>query len=127
MAESVMHLAFLEDGGEMGARIRAFPWESTPLGPASAWPQPLRTLVTVMLGSGQPMFIAWGPERVVLYNDGYVPMLGTKHPSALGRPFAEIWPDILHDVGPIMDRAYAGIPTYMDDITFTMLYRHGCP
>jgi PAS domain S-box-containing protein len=26
-----------------------------------------------------------------------------------------------------MDRAYAGIPTYMDDITFTMLDRHGCP
>jgi PAS domain S-box-containing protein len=120
-------LEFLEGGGEMGARMRAFAWNATPLGAASTWPQPLRTLVAVLLGAGQPMFVAWGPERTMLYNDGYAPLLGAKHPSALGCPFAEVWSDILHAVEPIMDRAYSGVPTYMDDIEFTMVDRHGFP
>jgi len=33
---------FLTDGSEMAARIRAFDWASTPMGPVSAWPQSVR-------------------------------------------------------------------------------------
>ena len=32
-------LRFLERGGEMGARMRAFDWQSTPLGDPEGWPQ----------------------------------------------------------------------------------------
>lgn len=117
-------LTFLSGGGEMGELIRAFDWASTPLGAPSLWPDALRTLVRVMLSSRQPMFIAWGPDRTMLYNDGYAPMCTNRHPWALGRPFAEVWADIIQDVGPIMDAAYAGVPTYMDDIEFQMT-RHG--
>ncbi|WP_210484867.1 PAS domain S-box protein [Microvirga antarctica] len=109
---------------DMRARVEAHDWESTPLGPRSRWPQSLRTLVGVMLGSRQPMFLAWGPERVMIYNDGYAPMLGQRHPSALGRRFADVWFDILTDVEPIMDRAYAGISTHMDDLML-MTHRNG--
>ncbi|MCK8784340.1 PAS domain-containing protein [Roseomonas sp. NAR14] len=116
----VAGLDFLAGGGTMGAAMRAFPWAGNPLGPADRWPQPLRTLVAVMLGSSQPMFIAWGPERIVLYNDGYVALLGRRHPAALGARFAAIWHDIMQDVGPILDRAYAGEGTHMDDISFVM-------
>lgn len=42
--------------------IRAHDWAATPLGPREGWPQSLRTLVDVMLGSAQPMFVAWGPS-----------------------------------------------------------------
>lgn len=115
---------FLSGGGETGQLIRAFDWSTTPLGTPETWPGSLRTLVQVMLTSQQPMFIAWGPERTMLYNDGYAPMCANKHPWALGRPFAEVWADIIDSVGPIMDAAYAGQPTYMDDIEFQML-RHG--
>ena len=118
---------FLAGGGEMGARIRAFDWAGTPLGVPDEWPSALRTLVGVMLGSGQPMFVAWGAGRTMLYNDGYAPLCGLKHPWALGRPFDEVWADILDVVGPIMDRAYAGVPTHMDDIEFTMTARRGYP
>jgi hypothetical protein len=31
-------------GGEMEARIRAFEWSNTPLGPIQQWPQSLRTV-----------------------------------------------------------------------------------
>jgi len=120
----VPSLKFLAGGGEMGQRIRAMDWSATPLGPPDNWPGSLRTLVQVMLMSGQPMFIAWGPERIMLYNDGYAPMCANKHPWALGKPFSAVWADIIAAVGPIMDAAYAGIPTYMDDIEFLMT-RHG--
>lgn len=52
--------------------MRAFDWANNPLGPPDTWPRPLKTLVSVMLGAGQPMFVAWGPERMkVLFIIGF--------------------------------------------------------
>ena len=65
-------------GGEMGERIRRFDWAKSPLGLPAQWPGSLRTLIQVMLSSTQPMFIAWGPERTMLYNDAYTPMLAQR-------------------------------------------------
>ncbi len=59
-------LDFLSGGGELGALIRAHDWAATPLGQPAGWPYGLATLVSVMLGSNQPLFIAWGPERTLL-------------------------------------------------------------
>ena len=69
----------------MGKRVRAFDWASTALGSPEQWPVSLRTLVNLLLASTQPMFVAWGPERTWLYNDAFIPILGRKHPEALGR------------------------------------------
>src|SRR5262245_6568896 len=44
-------LAFLQGGGEMGARMRAMDWAKTPLGAADAWPQSLRSTVSMLLPS----------------------------------------------------------------------------
>jgi hypothetical protein len=65
-------------------------WVTSPLGPREHWPEPLKTLVEVMLGSNQPMFVAWGPERSLLYNDSYGEILAAKHPEAMGLPFLEV-------------------------------------
>lgn len=119
--------SFLSGGGEIGVLIRELDWASTPLGPPSLWPQQLQTLTAVMLGSGHPMFIAWGPERIMIYNDGYASLLGMKHPRALGTPFEQVWSDIAGDVSPIMDRAFDGHAIHMGDITFLMRDRHGYP
>ncbi|MBO1907776.1 PAS domain-containing protein [Microvirga sp. 3-52] len=108
----------------MGALIRAHDWAVTPLGPPPAWSQTLKTLVSVMLGSSQPMFIAWGPERILLYNDAYAEILAQKHPAALGQPFLNVWFEIRDDLIPIVEQAYAGEPVHMDDITLFMM-RHG--
>ncbi|HEY8564572.1 MAG TPA: PAS domain S-box protein [Beijerinckiaceae bacterium] len=112
---------FLAHGGEMGVLIRAFDWASTPLGPIDEWPQALKTLVGVMLGSNQPMFVAWGPERALLYNDPYVKVLAGKHPTALSCNFLDVWSEIRADLVPIVAQAYAGEPVHMDDITLVML------
>jgi hypothetical protein len=42
-------------GGEMGERIRAFDWDSSRLGPISAWPRSLRSAVDMILASGLPI------------------------------------------------------------------------
>jgi hypothetical protein len=41
-------------GGDMGARMRAFDWSTTDLGPVEHWPQSLRACVRIVLGAGHP-------------------------------------------------------------------------
>jgi len=118
--------AFLRADGEMAARMRSFDWASSRLGPPRDWPRSLHTLVDVMLGSRQPMFLTWGPERILLYNDSYALILGKRNLDALGRGFEDVWFDIMEKVKPILDRAYAGEPTHMDDIALLM-HRNGFP
>ena len=113
-------------GGKMGALIRARDWSTAPLGAADEWPASLQTLVGLMLNSRQPMFIAWGPERILLYNDSYAPMLGSRHPDALGHPFFDVWPEVAVEVGGLMDQVYAGTPVHMDNLKLT-LKRNGFP
>lgn len=101
----------------MGERIRAFNWEATPLGPPEAWPQALKTLVNLMLASGQPMFLGWGPARTWLYNDAFTPILGRKHPAALGQPSMEVWAEARDVLEPMFDRVFAGVPVSIEDFS----------
>src|SRR4051794_33849813 len=103
-------LAFLRDGGGMGARIRAFDWARAPPGRPQHWPPALKTATGMLLSTKFPMFIAWGPELRFLYNDAYAEVLGGKHPAALGHAFEDIWAEIWDDVGPLARRAVAGEP-----------------
>jgi len=94
-------------GGEMGARMRALDWSATVLGPLDQWPQSLRACVGVMLGSGYPMLVCWGPAYTMLYNDPYRPLIGMKHPAALGCPIREVLPETWDFLGPRFDRVMA--------------------
>jgi signal transduction histidine kinase/CheY-like chemotaxis protein len=115
---------FLSGGGEVGALMRAHDWARSPLGDPSGWPQALRTVVSLMLGSAFPMFCAWGKDLAFLYNEAYVPVLGDKHPAAMGAPFREIWSEIWADIGPIGERALQGEGTYWEKLPLLM-NRHG--
>jgi PAS domain S-box-containing protein len=70
------------------------------------------------------MAVTWGPEHTMLYNDGYIPILGQRHPDALGRSFMDVWYDLSGDIGPIMDRAFAGEAVWHEDLPLT-LHRKG--
>ena len=86
-------MAWLENGGDMGALMRSVDWSQTVFGPVARWPQSLRTAISIMLESRFAMVVAWGPEFRFFYNDRYRPVLGkTKHPAALGAAAAEIFP-----------------------------------
>ena len=50
----------------------------------------LRACVRVVLGSGYPMLVCRGPSYPMLYNDPYRPLIGRKHPAALGRAIREV-------------------------------------
>ncbi len=110
----------------MGALMRGLDWSQSPLGPPEGWPASLRTVVGLMLASRFPMFVAWGPQLAFLYNDGYEPILGAKHPRAMGRPFQEIWAEIWPDILPLVDRALAGEATWAEDM-YLVMERHGYP
>src|SRR5918994_3224529 len=92
-------------GGECGALVRAYDWGRSPLGPVETWPMPLRTAAAVCLESRYGMCVFWGarpPEFVAIYNDAYVPMLGAKHPAALGMRLRDIWPEIWDLLEPML-------------------------
>ncbi|MGY4515753.1 PAS domain-containing protein [Lysobacter sp. HA18] len=116
---------FLFSGGNaMAERHRAFAWSTSPIGPPEQWDTALKTLVPIMLASNQPMFIVWGEARTLLYNDAYGEILGNKHPDALACDFLEVWSEIRADLQPIVEAAYRGEPSQMDDIELWM-ERHG--
>ena len=116
----------LAGGGAAGAALRALDWVASPLGLPETWPQPLKTLVGVMLAANQPMFVAWGPDHLLLYNDFYAPMLADRHPAALGRPFFSVWSEVRDELTPLFDQVFDGHPVHMDDITLN-LKRRGRP
>ena len=109
--------------GELARLIRSMDWSGTALGGIEAWPQSLRTAVSICLGSRHPIVLWWGPERWMFYNDGYRPMLGnTKHPQFLGRPGQECWAEIWDIIGPMMDQVIAtGEATWSENLFLLML------
>jgi PAS domain S-box-containing protein len=123
------NLAFATGGGVMGAVLRGFDWAATPLGPLEAWPQSLRTAVSMMLNARHPMYVAWGDALLLLYNDGYRDILGAKaaDPAAvLGRPFREVWVEVWAQVAPMLDSTLRGESVWFEDHPFT-LTRNGFP
>ncbi|HEX7334068.1 MAG TPA: ATP-binding protein [Pyrinomonadaceae bacterium] len=85
---------WIAGGGEMGKLIRGTDWSRTPLGSIEFWPQSLRSAVSILLPSKAQIVMFWGPDLITLYNDAYRPVLGKKHPHALGLPGREVWSEV---------------------------------
>ncbi|MDT7797549.1 MAG: hypothetical protein QOI78_982 [Actinomycetota bacterium] len=108
----------------MAARMREFDWASSPLGRPEDWPPSLTTAVRICLTSRFPMIVWWGPDLRFLYNDAYLPLLGTKHP-ALDKPGEQVWGDIWHIIGPMLAGVMeTGEATWSEDLLLPM-NRHG--
>ncbi|MCJ2023598.1 PAS domain-containing protein [Methylobacterium sp. J-067] len=93
---------------------------STSLGRREAWPSVLCTTVDMMLASLHPMCVMWGPRRIFLYNDGYADILGARHPSALGLPTEDVWPELWDVLVPLVDRTFRGESFAFRDQPLTM-------
>ena len=94
--------------GEMARRVRDLDWSRTSLGASKTWPPSLKLSVAMILASGFPMAIRWGPELMLIYNDAYRPILGEKHPGALGRPLREVWWGVYPELGPLSEAILRG-------------------
>ncbi|MCK7589637.1 PAS domain-containing protein [Subsaxibacter sp. CAU 1640] len=100
----------------MGHRIQAKDWSQTPLGDPNGWPAPLKHMVQVMLDNPFGMYIAWGPDYIQIYNDGYRPMIGSKHPDALGNSAKATFPEIWDTIGPMFEGVMQGTPVRFTDL-----------
>ncbi|WP_374294478.1 PAS domain-containing protein [Sphingomonas sp.] len=108
------------DAPRMSDLIAAHDWLAGPLGSRDKWPMTLCITVDTMLASLHPMCLIWGPERILLYNDGYAPILGARHPDALGRPTAKVWPELWEDLSPLIDGVFEGQSVAFRDQPLTM-------
>ncbi|SFD05907.1 PAS domain S-box-containing protein [Massilia yuzhufengensis] len=100
--------------------MAAHDWRGAPCGQPGDWEPALQHAVRQMLDAAVPMFIVWGSGETFLYNDAYLPILGQRHPAALGQPFAAAWPDAYPAVQPAVAQAMAGQPVSFENTPFTV-------
>jgi PAS domain S-box-containing protein len=112
--------------GAMAEFVKTMDWSATPLGPRADWSESLCIAVDLIMASAFPMALRWGPEFVLIYNEAYRPILGDKHPWAMGRPareaWAEVWPQL--EPGHIAILHGASPSVFADDILLR-IQRHG--
>jgi CheY-like chemotaxis protein len=111
----------IEGESETAELARLKDWAATPLGPVEDWPQSLRTSLSICLACRFPIILIWGPQMVVLYNDAFIPVLGNKHPASMGGPGREVWADVWHVVGPMLESVlHSGKAVKADDLPLLM-------
>lgn len=74
--------------------FRNFDWASTSLGPIESWSNTMRRYVLLLMADPRPAAMFVGSEKITLYNEGYVWIIGSKHPFMMGKPFDEAWADL---------------------------------
>ena len=94
--------SFFPGEGEMARAVRAKDWSATPLGPVAGWPACIRSAVSICLNSNFQLNVLVGRELVYVYNDATAPIFGDKHPAALGRRVADVWPEAWSALGPVL-------------------------
>lgn len=107
----------------MADAVRALDWSTTPLGPMADWPPALRIASDMMLSSRFPACLIWGPALTMIYNDDFAPTLGAK-PAPLGRDYRDVWAEAWPVLGPIVERARAGVASFVEDFPLAVL-RYG--
>ena len=74
-------------------------------------------MVPFVLANRFPQLLWWGPDYICIYNDAYVPVLGAKHPWAMGKPMRECWSEVWDVLRPLIDTPFNGGPaTWIEDI-----------
>lgn len=116
---------FLAGGGEMGARMRALDWSTTPLGDPATWPQSLRTAIRILLTSKFAMWMAWGRELTFFCNDAYLPTTGIKRDWVLAARSDNVWAEIWPDIGPRIEHVLSTDEATWDEALRLYLARSG--
>jgi signal transduction histidine kinase len=124
-ADSRGPLDFIPDDTECGRAVRSVAWNSTPLGATADWSPVLRMMVPFVLANRFPQLLWWGPDYICIYNDAYTPILGAKHPGAMGKPMREVWAEVWDLLRPLIDTPFEGGPaTWIEDLDLEV-QRHG--
>ena len=111
---------------EAAELIRTRDWSKTALGPLDSWPAALRMLADVVLRSPASMALIWGDDRILLYNDSYAGVCGSKHPHVFGASVLDAWPEAREFNKEVFDACFAGEERVFRDARF-VLDRNGMP
>jgi len=109
---------FLSAPPAFATLLDGFDWVANGWDEPSRWPAHLRTAVAMLFDASQPMRLTWGPQRLMVYNEAYAAILGSRHPAAFGQPMALTWSDVWDQVGPELDRVFAGQGLHRDDAAY---------
>ena len=117
---------FLDGGGEMSERIRAYDWSRTALGPFEKWPLSLKTALKIALNTRYPIWMGWGSELVFFYNTAYIPLVGKRHEWALGAAARDVWKESWEEhLGPQADAVLLRGEASWNDQHQLIAYRNG--
>ncbi|KAI0320178.1 hypothetical protein OF83DRAFT_1281345 [Amylostereum chailletii] len=92
--------------------FESYDWALTPLGPRETWSDTLRACVSYTLSNPFPISTWWGPDLVLVYNDAYAEIAGSKHPAIFGKAGSKAWAELWEMIGPVSQRVMAGEPIY---------------
>ncbi|MEJ7560502.1 MAG: ATP-binding protein [Pedobacter sp.] len=105
--------------------INSKDWSETSIGQADTWPESLKLAVSISLNSGFPIAIYWGTDFTLIYNNAWSTILGDKHPWALGKPGAEVWPEIWKGLQPEFESVLQTGESIRRPDALLLLNRHG--
>lgn len=115
----------LDLAGPLRPAYEAVDWAATPLGPMADWHPALRHATAMALDSEFPITLLWGPERVMVYNAGYVEQIIDKHPAALGRRVQDVFPEAWDAIEPLVQQVFDDDPPGLLEDQFFPLDRNG--
>ena len=99
-------------------------WSASTLGPIEAWPQSVKSTVSLILHSTFPIATMWGEAGVMIYNSGYAEIAADKHPGLLGAEVHQAWPEARDFNAEVMRVCLAGDTLHYADQELT-LHRNG--
>ncbi len=103
--------------------LRDHDWTGSSLGNPAQWAQPLRSTAVLMMDAPMPMWLGWGADLAMVYNERYAALLGDKHPSALGAPVQGVWAEIWPDIEPLIAETLSGRGVYREDLPLVVRRR----
>lgn len=112
--------------GETADSLRKFDWNLHALGPPDGWPASLKMAVSWILDSSESMYLVWGDGLHFFSNDAYLPILGPRRESSIGRTLPDLWPDAWDAVKPFVEHAFSGQSTRSENMPIAMA-RYGDP
>lgn len=107
-------------GGECGEMIRNADWMSSPLGKSCEWSAELRATVANVVNSPVAKVLMWGADHLMFYNDAYSPIIGHRHPEAMGKPVAEVLPEVWEHNRAVLETGFRGELTSQKAVPMTL-------
>ncbi len=93
---------------DMAQAVAQFDWSSTPLGPIEQWPVSCKTAVSMILRAPMAITLLWGVDAILIFNDAYARIAGTKRSAGLGQSAFTIWPEVADFNRNVVKQVLAG-------------------